>query len=118
MEQLPADFAQFHDNGNSRSKCLFNCSGFGIQKDCFIRVDCNYVEFVDGCVKDGPGLKMEKTPDKNPNYWFDDYQQKGDEYNIPDGIKFHLPTWNAFAYRAAHAGIEVINCKNYDTTLF
>ena len=33
---------------------------------------------------------MEKTPDKNPNYWFDDYQQKGDEYNIPDGIKFHL----------------------------
>ena len=67
---------------------------------------------MDGSKKDGPGgLVMEKTPEKNPNYWFDDYQQKGDEYNIPDGLSFHMPTWNMFAYRAAHYGVEVINCS-------
>jgi hypothetical protein len=58
---------------------------------------------------------MEKTPDKNPNYWFDDYQQAGDEYNVPRGADFHLPTWNTFAYRAAHANVEVINCSPITT---
>lgn len=85
-------------------------------KIILLGVDCNYVEFVDGSKKDGPGgLVMEKTPEKNPNYWFDDYQQKGDEYNVPAGLSFHMPTWNMFAYRAAHAGIEVINCSPITT---
>ena len=80
-----------------------------------IGVDCNYVEFVKGSKKDGAGLIIEKTPDINPNYWFDDYQQAGDKYNVPRGTDFHLPTWNMFAYRAAHAGIEVINCSPVTT---
>ena len=104
-------FVEFTDNGNSGANACSTAVCMGYKKIILLGVDCNYVEFVDGCVRDGPGLKMDKTPDKNPNYWFDDYQQKGDEYNIPDGLKFHLPTWNLFAYRAAHADIEVINCS-------
>jgi hypothetical protein len=111
MNHTEECFIQFHDNGNSGANACSAAVCMGYKKIILLGVDCNYVEFVDGSKKDGPGLIMDKTPDTNPNYWFDDYQQKGDQYNIPDGIKFHMPTWNMFAYRAAHAGIEVVNCS-------
>jgi hypothetical protein len=111
MNHSETCFTQFHDNGNSGANACSAAVCMGYKKIILLGVDCNYVEFVDGSKKDGPGLIMDKTPDTNPNYWFDDYQQKGDQYNIPDGIKFHMPTWNMFAYRAAHAGIEVVNCS-------
>jgi hypothetical protein len=109
------DFRNFHDNGNSGANACSVGICLGYKKIILLGVDCNYVEFVDGSKKDGVGLKMEKTPDKNPNYWFDDYQQKGDEYNIPRGADFHKPTWNMLAYRAAHEGIEMINCSPITT---
>lgn len=105
------DFMQFHDNGNSGANSCSAAACMGYKKIILLGVDCNYVEHVDGSTQKGTILEMEETPDSNPNYWFDDYQQKGDQYNIPDGLSFHMPTWNAFAYRAAHAGIEVINCS-------
>ena len=105
------DFAQFHDNGNSGANACSVAACLGYKKIILLGVDCNYVEFVDGSAKDGTALQMVRTPDTNPNYWFDDYQQKGDKYNVPDGLTFHMPTWNAFAYRAAHANVEVINCS-------
>ena len=46
----------------------------------------------------------------NPNYWFGDYQQKGDRYNIPNAEKFHLIPWGEFALKAQRNGIEVVNC--------
>ena len=81
----------------------------------WVGVDCNYVEHVDGSTQKGTILEMEETPNSNPNYWFDDYQQAGDEYNVPRGAEFHLPTWNEFAYRAAHANVEIINCSPITT---
>ena len=110
-----SDYAEFHDNGNSGANASSAAICMGYEKIILIGVDCNYVEFVEGSKKDGAGLIIEKTPDVNPNYWFDDYQQAGDKYNVPRGTDFHLPTWNMFAYRAAHAGIEVINCSPVTT---
>ena len=116
MNNKVEDFNNFHDNGNSGANASSVGVCLGYKKIILVGVDCNYVEFVDGSKKDGPGgLVMEKTPDKNPNYWFDDYQQKGDEYNVPAGLSFHMPTWNVFAYRAAHANIEVVNCSPITT---
>ena len=112
MNNSTRDFSNFHDNGNSGANASSVGVCLGYKKIILLGVDCNYVEFVDGSKKDGPGgLVMEKTPKKNPNYWFDDYQQKGDEYNIPAGLSFHMPTWNMLAYRAAHAGVEMLNCS-------
>ena len=105
------DYKHFHDNGNSGANACSAAVCMGYNKIILLGVDCNYVEFVDGSQKDGPGLVIDETPDKNPNYWFDDYQQTGDKYNIPRGLDFHLPTWNMFAYRAAHANVEIINCS-------
>ena len=106
------DFNNFHDNGNSGANACSVGICLGYERIILLGVDCNYVEFVDGSKKDGPGgLVMEKTPEKNPNYWFDDYQQKGDEYNIPDGFSFHMPTWNMLAYRAARANIQIVKLQ-------
>jgi len=105
------DFVEFNDNGNSGANACSTAVCLGYERIILLGVDCNYVEFVDGCVRDGPGLKMEKTPDENPNYWFADYQQEGDEYNVPRGLDLHLPTWNYFAYRAIWNNIEVVNCS-------
>ena len=116
MNNKLEDFKKFHDNGNSGANACSVGVCLGYKKIILLGVDCNYVEFVDGSKRDGPGgLVMEKTPDKNPNYWFDDYQQKGDEYNVPDGLSFHMPTWNLFAYRAVQADIEVVNCSPITT---
>ena len=109
------DFENFHDNGNSGANACSTAVCMGYKKIILVGVDCNYVEFVEGSKKEGTELVMEKTPDTNPNYWFDDYQQEGDRYNVPDGLAFHMPTWNMFAYRAAHAGIEIINCSPVTT---
>ena len=116
MNDKTEHFNGFHDNGNSGANASSVGVCLGYKKIILLGVDCNYVEFVDGSKRDGPGsLVMERTPDKNPNYWFDDYQQKGDEYNVPAGLSFHMPTWNMFAYRAAHANIEVVNCSPITT---
>lgn len=109
------DFNSFHDNGNSGANACSAAVCMGYTKIILLGVDCNYVEFVDGSERDGAGLRMKETPKENPNYWFNDYQQAGDEYNVPRGQDFHKPTWNMFAYRAAHAGIEVINCSPIST---
>jgi len=111
----PDDFANFHDNGNSGANASSVATCLGYQKIILLGVDCNYVEFVPGSEKDGAGLKMKETPEENPNYWFDDYQQEGDEYNVPRGQDFHKPTWNMFAYRAAHENVEVVNCSPVST---
>ena len=108
-------FSSFHDNGNSGANASSVSVCMGYKRIILLGVDCNYTEFVEGSKKEGVELVMEKTPDTNPNYWFDDYQQEGDRYNVPDGLSFHLPTWNMFAYRAAHAGIEIINCSPITT---
>lgn len=47
-------------------------------------VDANYVQVVSGAVEDSDRiLRMKKTPKINKNYFFSDYQQKGDVYNRP-----------------------------------
>jgi hypothetical protein len=47
---------------------------------------------------------------RNPNYYFDEYQQVGDRYNVPNyGGDTHLRSWRAAAAVAAEAGAEVYN---------
>jgi hypothetical protein len=107
----PEDFSCFTDNGNSGANACSVGICLGYKKIILIGVDCNYLEYISGAVPYKGGLKIANTPEQNPNYWFDDYQQKGDEYNIPRGQQFHKPTWEIFAKRASSIGVEVINCS-------
>lgn len=50
-----------------------------------IGIDCNYINFIEGSKQiDNLKIIIESKPDKNPNYFFNDYQKKGDVYNIPN----------------------------------
>ena len=56
--------------------------------------DCDYQEFIPECEKLEDGsLRIKKTPEYNPNYFFNDYQRKGDVYNVPNGKSVHLQSW-------------------------
>ncbi len=56
--------------------------------------DCNYIEFIPECkeLEDGT-LQITKTPETNPNYYFDSYQREGDIYNKPRKDRIHKWSW-------------------------
>jgi len=61
--------------------------------------DCDYVEFIPECEKLSDGsLKISKTPKYNPNYFFNDYQREGDIYNVPNGKRVHLRSWEELSH--------------------
>ncbi len=86
----------------------------GYQKLILIGIDGCYVELIDECGKkeiDGKTvLSINETPKKNPNYFIDDYQQKGDVYNIPQCNKFHVEPWYRFEEFATQNQVDVVNC--------
>ena len=54
-----------------------------------IGIDANYQEILKEATKSGKlELEINTTPKYNPNYFFDDYQQAGDEYNIPNDPQY------------------------------
>jgi len=64
-----------------------------------IGFDCNYKEFLPETeqLPDGT-LKITKTPDFNPNYFVDDYQQEGDIFNVPNLNSVHMPSWEHIVF--------------------
>ena len=66
-------------------------------------IDLNYVELIPEAKKgEGISLKMTSTPKKNPNYFFDHYQQEGDRFNIPNpalhGVNLHVRSFDVLRY--------------------
>jgi hypothetical protein len=53
-------------------------------------------------------LKIIKTPKRNPNYFFDTYQIKGDVYSLPNS-KSHVDVWARVAKKAEQSGVRVYN---------
>ena len=49
-----------------------------------------------------------ETPKRNPNYFFDDYQQKGDVYSLPR-TQTHINAWAKTAVAAQNAGALTFN---------
>ena len=64
-----------------------------------IGFDLNYKEFLPETeqLPDGT-LKITKTPDFNPNYFVDDYQQEGDIFNVPNLNSVHTPSWEHIVF--------------------
>jgi hypothetical protein len=110
-----ADFYYFNDGGSSGANASQIGICLGYKKIILVGVDCNYVEYISESKKVDEKLVIESTPQKNPNYWFDDYQQKGDVYNIPRGAEFHAPTWEMLARKAKANNIEMVNCSTKTT---
>ncbi len=57
----------------------------GYHKIILLGIDGQYQERVEGAVRrEGTELEIVSQPTSNPNYFFEDYQQPGDRYNIPN----------------------------------
>ncbi|MDA8815442.1 hypothetical protein N9N48_07250 [Luminiphilus sp.] len=88
----------------------------GYRKFILLGCDANYTEIVEGAKKEEQNknkLVMEKTPSANPNYWFDDYQQEGDRFNLPDLQGCQLPAWDRLRDSISVLGLEceIINAS-------
>ena len=85
----------------------------GYKKILLLGVDCNYVEQIKEAVPAGETrLEMTSTPASNPNYFFDDYQQSGDLYNIPNVWPgFHSRSWVAIQPVLSDLGVDIVNCN-------
>jgi hypothetical protein len=84
----------------------------GFKKIVLLGADCNYVERVPGSREVSPGrLVIADDSADNPNYWFNDYQIKGDEYNVPGGMIYHMNGWKKLSELAGKANTKIINCS-------
>ncbi len=86
----------------------------GYKRIALLGIDCNYVEQIKECKPAGATkLVIEDTPASNPNYFFDDYQQSGDVYNIPNVTPgFHAGSWVETERVLTEAGVKVFNCND------
>lgn len=106
------DPSKIWDLGNSGANSCHIGIALGYKKIILVGVDCSYIDYLPESEKQPNGtLKIIKTPEKNPNYWFDSYQRIGDIYNVPNASKFHEPAWEMFSKLAPKNNITVINCS-------
>lgn len=109
--EISRTLGEFHDLGNSGANAAQVGVCLGYKRIILVGVDANYVEEIPGTVRDGNVLCLCKTPKKNPNYWFPDYQRAGDRFNLPRADTFQRPGWERFAALAERSGIDVLNCS-------
>ncbi|MGF1539104.1 MAG: hypothetical protein ACFCU5_01425 [Pleurocapsa sp.] len=90
----------------------------GYRQILLLGIDCRYVPVVTGArVVDDLKMVMDETPNTNQNYFFDDYQQAGDVFQIPNPEvhqgNLHLQSFEALREDLANytPDVEVINCN-------
>lgn len=92
------------------SHALIWAVSLGYRTIFLLGADANYVEQVEGAEPlEGPVLEIRREGE-NPNYYFEDYQQVGDRYHVPNfGGESHIRSWRAAAAVAAEAEAQVYN---------
>lgn len=74
-------------------------------------IDLTYRPIADVRPLDGNRLEMTRTPTENPNYFFDDYQAEGDQFNVANpaqhGRELHFYSFVALRDDFIRNGIKV-----------
>jgi hypothetical protein len=110
---IATDFNDFFYQGNSGTMACQVAIMLGYEKIILIGIDQNYIEQIEGSIKDGKGgLIIKSDITKNDNYWFDNYQQKGESYNMPNKHIFHTPYWESLSNKT---DIDIVNCSPIST---
>ena len=88
-------------------------ASLGFDQIVLLGIDGQYKELVDGSERrEGIELEIIETQATNPNYFFDDYQQTGDRYNVPNPRPgLHVEAWHAAARKLNTAGVTVLNAN-------
>lgn len=107
VERVPALVRQPVTTG---SHTLIWALTLGYSRIALFGADCNYVEVVAGAeFVEETVLRIARAAE-NPNYYFDDYQQPGDRYNLPNiGGETHMRSWRVAAAVAAERDAQVYN---------
>jgi hypothetical protein len=113
---LSASNSNFSSWANTGSDCVQLGLMMGYKKIYIIGVD-GYTEMIDQSkITNKHTLVITETPKDNPNYWFNTYQEKNDEYNIPNAERWHIPGWNYTKRICDLLNVPIINLshnKNY-----
>jgi hypothetical protein len=113
---VSTSFTQFRNWQNSGCNCVQIGLMLGYKRIVLLGMDANYKEVLTeaAVVRDSKytwdHLQIDKEVGSNDNYWFSNYQQVGDKYNIPNASKYHLPAWNALGL-SEHKD-KIINCTS------
>jgi len=105
----------FNSWGNTGSDCVQLAIMLGYREIYIIGVD-GYVEKINEAnettVNGRKILVMNETPKDNPNYFFADYQEKGEKFNFPVADKWHVPGWDHAATLCNKLNIKLLNMSN------
>tara|TARA_B100001758_G_C18399890_1_gene608312 strand:+ start:735 stop:1451 length:717 start_codon:yes stop_codon:yes gene_type:complete len=108
--QLSKSFLEFNDLGSSGANASQSGILMGYKKIILVGCDCNYVEHLPNSIRANKGITLIKTPEHNPNYWFEGYQQAGDVYNVPQTDTFQMNSWK-YLSEICPPDVEIINCS-------
>merc|ERR1711871_369075 len=105
----------FSSWANTGSDCVQLAVMMGYRDIYIIGVD-GYVEKIKEAkevIKNGRRtFVIKENPKDNPNYFFAEYQEKGEEYNPPDAIKWHVPGWETANKFCKLLSIKLLNMSN------
>lgn len=107
---LSKSFEKFNDMGSSGANAAQCGILMGYKRIILVGCDCNYKEIIEGAEIVNGRLRMKKTPKNNPNYWFDDYQQKGDMFNIPKAGLYQMNSWKYLSLNCPK-DVKIVNCS-------
>ena len=107
---LSNSFLEFNDLGSSGANATQSGILKGYKKIILVGCDCNYVEHLPNSIRANKGITLTKTPEHNPNYWFEGYQQAGDVYNVPQTDTLQINSWK-YVSQICPPDVEIINCS-------
>jgi len=109
---LKPSLLNIHWVGNSAATMVEVAMCIGYTQIVLLGVDASYVEHLpETKVADAKKhlMVVNNQIEHNPNYWFDDYQQVGDQYSIPNCVQHHLLGWWMLKDYTDSVGVKVIN---------
>ena len=112
-DNIPNTVDTFDDIGSSGANSAFIGIIKGYKNIILLGCDCNYVEKVDGVIhydqKAYHRLELSKDLDVNPNYWFNNYQQKGDRFNLPGNDDIQMKSWEKLYEMSKLSNCKILN---------
>jgi len=110
--EISKSFINFNNWLNSGSNSFQIGLMLGYRKIYLIGVDGYKTNIIPEATKINNKLVMKETPKTNVNYWFNDYQEKGEIFNVPNQHIYHVPGWKICAYISHKYKINVFNLSN------
>jgi FkbM family methyltransferase len=118
LEQLQTDGNLFFCSTRitTGSHTLAWAASLGYRDIVLLGIDGYTVEILPEAERqEGFILEIKNTPEANPNYFFDDYQQAGDRYNIPNPTlatgAIHQISWHSVRPQLEFSGTLVVNAN-------